>query len=461
MSKNQVDFCAAITKDYFGPEVARVAQFLARNGSSVFRCLCSKGGFPEKMLKKSLWVLIQHNFVDVTVTQSGLTVYKINLNYILQKTRHFKFMYMVKCLYGDESKMIVEEISRHGKVDPCDVITSLSSQTGASRETLQEKWNQMKGDSLIVQCPLLDSSELQQTNSTPHKSCTTTNNNGATGMKARKRKNVVDSDEEADDKNVEPASKKFKSEGLWKLNSSKFNELLRNQIIIETMAMKIDRRSADIVKAILRLSELSQLQKNVANRFRTFGVTCNEIFSCLKKQMTSLTLLQLDQMLKILLEDANSILKYALSDMHVCIRWRDGPTAAVHCRSLPETSNPGDAFLHSSFVMKDGDSGGGVYRIDFQQAFTELGLAHVTSVIQERYGSKSLRIFRVVMLKKKIEQKQIEDLVMMDPKEAKELLYKLLEDNILFLTLYINVYKSLDGGLGVKASGKERVQVKD
>ena len=52
-------------------------------------------------------------------------------------------------------------------------------------------------------------------------------------------------------------------------------------------------------------------------------------------------------------------------------------------------------------------------------------------VVLERFGSKCLRIFRVLLLKKHLEQKQIEDFAMISAKEAKELLYDMFSQNFI------------------------------
>ncbi len=50
--------------------------------------------------------------------------------------------------------------------------------------------------------------------------------------------------------------------------------------------------------------------------------------------------------------------------------------------------------------------------MDFRRALTHLCVAHVESYVRERYDSRSLRIFRVILDKSKLEQKQVRSLVM-------------------------------------------------
>jgi DNA-directed RNA polymerase III subunit RPC3 len=61
-------------------------------------------------------------------------------------------------------------------------------------------------------------------------------------------------------------------------------------------------------------------------------------------------------------------------------------------------------------------------------------VAHVESYVRERYDSRSLRIFRVILDKSKLEQKQIEDFSMIPSKECKALVYNMLNDGMLAIS---------------------------
>ena len=49
----------------------------------------------------------------------------------------------------------------------------------------------------------------------------------------------------------------------------------------------------------------------------------------------------------------------------------------------------------------------------------------VDAVVRERFGEAACRIFRLVLLKRQLEQKQIADEAMLPVKDTRELLYKL------------------------------------
>uniref|UniRef100_A0ACB8G9B6 DNA-directed RNA polymerase III subunit RPC3 n=1 Tax=Sphaerodactylus townsendi TaxID=933632 RepID=A0ACB8G9B6_9SAUR len=70
---------------------------------------------------------------------------------------------------------------------------------------------------------------------------------------------------------------------------------------------------------------------------------------------------------------------------------------------------------------------------DLHKALASLATATLESIVQERFGSRCARIFRLLLRKKHLEQKQIEDFAMIPAKEAKEMMYKMLSSNVVTL----------------------------
>ena len=70
---------------------------------------------------------------------------------------------------------------------------------------------------------------------------------------------------------------------------------------------------------------------------------------------------------------------------------------------------------------------------DFHHVSELLCKTTIESVVRERFGSKCFRVFRLLLLKKVLEQKQVADMAMIPSREAKEMLYSLLAES--FVTL--------------------------
>ncbi|KAK6042317.1 hypothetical protein COOONC_20175, partial [Cooperia oncophora] len=79
-------------------------------------------------------------------------------------------------------------------------------------------------------------------------------------------------------------------------------------------------------------------------------------------------------------------------------------------------------------VRKSGDSGGGLYIIDFERATQQICQYHIESLIREQLETRAVRIFRLLQQKGHLEEDQIEKLTMMSGKETRELLYAMLEE---------------------------------
>ncbi|TRZ05819.1 hypothetical protein HGM15179_021289 [Zosterops borbonicus] len=112
-------------------------------------------------------------------------------------------------------------------------------------------------------------------------------------------------------------------------------------------------------------------------------------------------------------------------------------------RSLPSGYNIGRQVLDQylalladdplEFVAKSGDSGGGTYTVNLHKALVSLATATLESIVEERFGSRCARIFRLLLRKKHLEQKQVEDFAMIPAKEAKDMLYRMLSENLVSL----------------------------
>nr|KAG5703652.1 hypothetical protein BaRGS_002526 [Batillaria attramentaria] len=173
----------------------------------------------------------------------------------------------------------------------------------------------------------------------------------------------------------------------WHVNCERFHYHLRDQAIISAVASRLDKKASEIMRAILRLSETTTDPMET----RTHPVSLTDILGALPKDFI-LTRTTVEQYLRVITDD------------------------------MPE------------FLSKAGDSSGGLFVVNIFQAYEALCKAHIESVVQERFGSKSLRIFRVLLVKKQVEQPQIESCAMIPAKETKELLYRMMQENFVTFT---------------------------
>lgn len=177
----------------------------------------------------------------------------------------------------------------------------------------------------------------------------------------------------------------------WKVNQRRVLELFRNQALTSAVENRIDKNAANILQVILDQVDAEMAEGDAANCQQSKPVTSIDIQKAMrdKHKMDSSTV---DKYLSVILQDSFKVLD------------------------------------------KIGDFSGGAYCVDFKRALSCLCLAHIESYVRERYDSRSLRIFRVILDKSKLEQKQIEDFSMIPSKECKALVYNMLNDGLLSIT---------------------------
>jgi len=170
-----------------------------------------------------------------------------------------------------------------------------------------------------------------------------------------------------------------------KLIFNVFFAYLRDQELIQAFTNRTDQNAGEIVRTILRLAEIKP------NSERTIPITFIEIAKTIPT-----TGLQLNDDL------LQKYMNVITSDVNNC-------------------------------VTKIGNQGSGTYVIDFQKALSGLTKAHIQSFLRERYGSNALRIYNMLEERGCLSQKQIEDMAMINAKEAQQHVYSMFIDGMLTL----------------------------
>ncbi|XP_053823169.1 DNA-directed RNA polymerase III subunit RPC3-like isoform X1 [Vidua chalybeata] len=207
-----------------------------------------------------------------------------------------------------------------------------------------------------------------------------------------KRRHSCDEEEEGEHK-----AKRQKQEGgssepppddgiYWQVNLERFHQHFRDQALVSAVASRMDQTSSEVVRTMLRMSEVT----TASGASHTQPLSSNEIFRSLPAGY-NISKAVLDQYLALLADDP------------------------------------------LEFVGKSGDSGGGTYTVNLHKALVSLATATLESIVEERFGSRCARIFRLLLRKKHLEQKQVEDFAMIPAKEAKDMLYRMLSENLVAL----------------------------
>uniref|UniRef100_A0A8C2HU95 DNA-directed RNA polymerase III subunit RPC3 n=1 Tax=Cyprinus carpio TaxID=7962 RepID=A0A8C2HU95_CYPCA len=400
MTAQEVRLCGLLLQEHFGNVVEKVGTHLIRSGVLTLRALAHETKLPLDLVKKSLCVLVQHGMCTFGAGRrgpAGPVEYRINCEHIFQMLRYPRYIYTAKSLYGDTGELIVEEILQRGQMTMSSTVKTVADRLthnmpeGQSMDYSEvvSAFSQLVETHFLQRCPPLASAgssssgavdtplpvATQPTEPESNPDCYKLPYINLTGQLLQSKHSSHTEKHLCGDDGI-----------YWQVNFQRFHLHFRDQAIISAVSCKLDQTSSEIVRTMLRMSEVT----TPAHAAFTQALSANEIFRALQSSY-NIARPNLDQYLSLLVDDP------------------------------------------MEFVGKTGDSGGGMYVVNLHRALANLARATLESVVQERFGSRSARIFRLLLRKRHLEQKQVEDFAMIPAKEAKDMLYTLLSENLVQL----------------------------
>lgn len=374
MTQVECDLCFHLVKKYFGRIVANVGKFLCENKNQVLKQVIAGTKLKPSLVRKALCVLIKHKVVDFKKCKKHIE-YNINLDSILLLLLIPRIIYTTKVLYGDTGELIVEEMLVHGMAEMDWIVNTVKSRLEETSERpdhaqVKKVFKDLVDSRFILLEQTIPSGDTKKEDSAK-------NENEVGGRKRR----ISD-----DDEDDTPDPKRMKVLETYSINFSRYKQYFRDEAIISGIKQKFGNICSEIIRTILRISEVT----TSAHAERTQPISANEIRHELPSSII-LPINHIEQYLSIMIADERKLVQ-----------------------TLDESSS-------------------NMYVVNLKKCVEALCEANVLSYIQERYGSKCCRIFRLLMLKKHMEQKQVEDFAMIPSKEAKELLYQMWSEHILVM----------------------------
>ncbi|XP_063296087.1 DNA-directed RNA polymerase III subunit RPC3 [Pelobates fuscus] len=406
MTQAEAKLCSLLLQEHYGEIVDRVGCFLIRTGSQPLRVIANDTGTPLDQVKKALCVLIQHNLVSYQIHKRGFVEYFAHCDRYLRILRYPRYIYTAKTLYGDTGELIVEELLLNGKMTFSAVVKKVADRLTETMEDgksvdyseVSGTFSSLADTHFIQRCPGLP--EMESTKGSDSRrpvapSLVIDEKDMYTIPKVNmlgrgKRRRSSDDEEEGNKgkrqkKDTGPESNE--DDGIyWQIQMERFHQHFRDQAVISAISNKMDQTSSEIVRTMLRMSEVT----TPSSAAYTHPLSSSEIFRSLPTGY-NISKQVLDQYLTLLADDP------------------------------------------LEFVGRSGDSGGGMFVINLHKAIASLATSNLQSIVQERFGSRCARIFRLLLCKKHLEQKQVEDFAMIPAKEAKDMLYKMLSENLVYL----------------------------
>ncbi|XP_058165588.1 DNA-directed RNA polymerase III subunit RPC3 isoform X2 [Dasypus novemcinctus] len=406
MTQAEIKLCSLLLQEHFGEIVEKIGAHLIRTGSQPLRVIAHDTGTSLDQVKKALCVLIQHNLVIYQVHKRGVVEYEAQCSRVLRMLRYPRYIYTAKTLYSDTGELIVEELLLNGKMTMSAVVKKVADRLTETMEDgktmdyaeVSGTFVRLADTHFVQRCPLVTATENSDPGPPPPAPTLVINEKDMylvpklSLIGKGKRRRSSDEDAAGEPKAKRPKHSMDNKEPIpddgiyWQANLDRFHQHFRDQAIVSAVANRMDQTSSEIVRTMLRMSEIT----TSSSAPFTQPLSSNEIFRSLPVGY-NISKQVLDQYLTLLADDP------------------------------------------LEFVGKSGDSGGGMYVINLHKALASLATATLESVVQERFGSRCARIFRLVLQKKHLEQKQVEDFAMIPAKEAKDMLYKMLSENFISL----------------------------
>ncbi|KAI3361063.1 hypothetical protein L3Q82_013266 [Scortum barcoo] len=419
MTAQEVRLCGLLLREHFGEVVEKVGTHLLKSGAQNLRTIIHETGISLDLIRRSLCVLVQHGICMFSSGRKGPgspMEYQTSCDRILRILRFPRYIYTAKTLYGDTGELIIEELLQRGEMTMSSTVKTVADRLTQNMEEgrsmdyseVSSAFSKLVETHFLQRCPPMAGAGTTKS-ATPATPGTPAGTPAAPVSTAPptpesfpdcykvphvtligRGKRQLSSEDGEDQRNAKKArmdSETHGDEGIyWQVNFERFHLHFRDQAIISAVANKLDQTSSEIVRTMLRMSEVTTSPIATCTK----PLSANEIFRSLP---TSYNIARpiLDQYLTLLVDDP------------------------------------------MEFVGKAGESGGGMYVVNLHRALANLARATLESVVQERFGSRSARIFRLLLRKRHLEQKQVEDFAMIPAKEAKDMLYTLLSQNLVQL----------------------------
>ncbi|XP_042220401.1 DNA-directed RNA polymerase III subunit RPC3-like isoform X1 [Homarus americanus] len=381
--------CYKILNEYFGDIVAKVGEALFLKGVNPLRVICASTKLPLVKVSEAVAVLIQHNLVTWEEWRPGIPCYTLLHDRVLLILRFPRYVYLVREQFGEEGEMVVDVLLKEGQATASHIIvTSCVKLLEASDNddggggcnyeqqhiTIRNHLLKLIENEFIQRCP----SPQDPSKPVPILS-----------IKQEDLYNLPQDlldlkalQQEIQHRHTETTKPTFThpdTNVFWRLNYDRFHIEFRDSEIRNSIVRRVDPLAGECLGAMLKLSyKVSDPWAAIMN-----VVTAADIRDQLKD------LKYLDQYFKILEEQSGEC------------------------------------------VQRVGDAGGGQYRLNMANAFQSLTHTLIYNIVQERFGSKAARIFRLIHKKQMMEQDMIGEVSMIGKKEANLLSYRLLHDNFL------------------------------
>lgn len=390
MSIQMGKLCSVLIGQRFGETVRMVADDLFDSVCKTIPMIRTSTNLDRKDIIKSLQVLIKFRFVKFvpSTLNDQMGEYSIIPSRVLLMLRYPSFLQFMRTRCNVVAAYIVLELVREGFVTASEIIVQAVKKNSEEQNMeaiveYRDKFTELVSLEYLTRVPVPvnegDAVPRLELDEAKCFSLPHIDLNVLNDLLNGKASDIPDKDI------------------YWGVNYDKFNQEFRDQLMISALERRIDTNAGECLKHMLTLMYTRSTPWEAVSA----PISLAELRHTIEKKSLSGTL----------------------------VKHLDEYLSMIHSDTI-------------GFIAKHSEAGGGQYRLQIHKVITELTWTCIEHVITEKFGSKAARIFRVVKLKKYIEQEDIQKEAMIPSKEAKLLIYKLMEENF----LHIHTVRKTGGG---------------
>lgn len=402
MSLNLGNLISLLLEQHFGESVQRVGNCLyATIQSRTLGTIIKATGLPKNDVAHALATLIKFRLVKFFPSANGNFVeYSMRSDRVYLLVRYAKYIEYIRSKFGELSALLINELLRSGSEIATDLIIRCSETEMAHGKVhqLRDEFIQLIRSKYVMRAPKLVGLNVPN-DTTPAPEFDIDEHNFFTEPDIDMQELVRRKNGEA----LEPSD----SQIYWFVNVDRLHQEFRDLIMVGAIERSIDSNAAECMRCILHL----MYARTDAWQSVTNPIAFSEIRHTIERNDTMKSnsgfIKQLDQYISIICDD------------------------------------------RLGFLTKYGEAGGGQYVVKMKHAIEQLTWVCIDNIIEEKFGRKAARIFRIVRSLKYCDQDDIQKEAMIPSKEAKLFTYKLLEENFLQVK---TIRKTGAGGGGMAKS---------
>uniref|UniRef100_A0A2K6GGS2 DNA-directed RNA polymerase III subunit RPC3 n=1 Tax=Propithecus coquereli TaxID=379532 RepID=A0A2K6GGS2_PROCO len=277
MTQAEIKLCSLLLQEHFGEIVEKIGVHLIRTGSQPLRVIAHDTGTSLDQVKKALCVLIQHNLVIYQVHKRGVVEYEAQCSQVLRMLRYPRYIYTTKTLYSDTGELIVEELLLNGKLTMSAVVKKVADRLTETMEDgktmdyaeVSNTFVRLADTHFVQRCPLVATTESSDPGLPPPAPTLVINEKDMflvpklSLIGKGKRRRSSDEDAAGEPKAKRPkhtadGKEPIPDDGIyWQANLDRFHQHFRDQAIVSAVANRMDQTSSEIVRTMLRMSEVT------------------------------------------------------------------------------------------------------------------------------------------------------------------------------------------------------------